>query len=390
MLHAVERDTSTCLSARWHDRQRRVGIAFFLIVVRNRVGVVVGSGELWCSLQQKVSSCIRLRGKQSGHHRGHCLVDCGAPPWWIHDWRCPSGSRNRVLLPIPNSLAVAFLYAVDVDRLPDRRRQMLAPATSAIWVCECGWRNRDSNAVCGGFGKLGCKKPRPAQGLHPEDLSSQLAEFVLSEAEMPASAAATASEDLPPDAFEMRLLSLLREEPETQPQPQATSSLEEWLRPAQASDTTADSTPPQSPQLQRQYSPSAQEAPEYWTCNCGFRNRMSNAACGGTGHLGCGLPRPGGAGIQPQRPRENLEKGYRAVQEKQVSPAESPAETDSAVGSGALAAGQEGSLSSPPPLGGPWVCTSLLTEHACGGRLPPFWYQVKDGTERLRIGLQGV
>ena len=28
-----------------------------------------------------------------------------------------------------------------------------------------------------------------------------------------------------------------------------------------------------------------------WLCRCGFRNRASNSNCGGTGHLGCSLPK---------------------------------------------------------------------------------------------------
>jgi len=42
-----------------------------------------------------------------------------------------------------------------------------APAPSAApgigeWICDCGFKNKDRNEVCGGAGPMGCKAPRPA------------------------------------------------------------------------------------------------------------------------------------------------------------------------------------------------------------------------------------
>lgn len=87
---------------------------------------------------------------------------------------------------------------------------MLAHGAAALWVCECGFRNRDSNVVCGGFGKLGCKKPRPQS--QQEDLTqhpglSLQADVVLTET--PVSPALDVS---PPDDLELKLLSLLQRE----------------------------------------------------------------------------------------------------------------------------------------------------------------------------------
>ena len=152
---------------------------------------------------------------------------------------------------------------------------MLAHGAAALWVCECGFRNRDSNVVCGGFGKLGCKKPRPQS--QQEDLTqhpglSLQADVVLTET--PAGPALDVS---PPDDLELKLLSLLQREPELQP-------------PLDATDTT-DSQILGNAAVQLLPSQSTPEMLE-WTCQCGFRNRASNAVCGGTGRLGCGLPGP--------------------------------------------------------------------------------------------------
>ena len=228
---------------------------------------------------------------------------------------------------------------------------MLATSATTTWTCECGFRNRDSNSVCGGAGKLGCKKPRPREGGLAEDLSAQLAEFVLQAEEEPHShdppsrAAASQAAELPPDDLELALLSRLQKEmfqqvPETA---QAASPLE-WLRPPTEEKPAATLI---APEQQTPHSQSGKEMPE-WTCVCGFRNRGSNASCGGTGRLGCGLPRPDG------RPRTRTD-------ESQTSEAQ-------AAGSSA-SEGYGAPKQLLPP--GVWVCAcgfrNRTTNKRCGG-----------------------
>ncbi|CAE7587994.1 SIS8 [Symbiodinium sp. CCMP2456] len=235
---------------------------------------------------------------------------------------------------------------------------MLAHGAAALWVCECGFRNRDSNVVCGGFGKLGCKKPRPSS--QHEDLPQHPGRNLHADAVLTETPAGPALDVSPPDDLELKLLSLLQREPESQPPLHATDATD-----------TKDSQILGNAAVQSLPSQSTPEMLE-WTCQCGFRNRASNAVCGGTGRLGCGLPRPGsfqtpGAGSgsspspQPAKPAKPAKL--------QVAPvhAEATAEEPEKV----AGSGSQATATATVP-GGAWVCTSCgwrnqACNDVCGG-----------------------
>eukprot|EP00434_Breviolum_minutum_P005141 symbB.v1.2.004533.t1/scaffold256.1/size249868/4 len=123
-----------------------------------------------------------------------------------------------------------------------------------------------------------------------------------------------------------------------------------------------------------------------WLCRCGFRNRGSNSTCGGTGHLGCSLPRATGefqeAGGALQAPSEawvctcgfrNRPTNTRCggtgsmgcstlrpdLEQKRL--AEST-EADATVGGPAPPPKSEGAM----PLMGSWICTSCGWKNSAG------------------------
>eukprot|EP01065_Artemidia_motanka_P012709 TRINITY_DN17018_c0_g1_i1.p1 TRINITY_DN17018_c0_g1~~TRINITY_DN17018_c0_g1_i1.p1 ORF type:complete len:367 (+),score=130.97 TRINITY_DN17018_c0_g1_i1:73-1101(+) len=79
----------------------------------------------------------------------------------------PIGPKPQPQLPDPPQLPAAGTLppaAVGAGTLPPARQPTrYRPADDVRWVCQCGWKNRIANSVCGGVnGKLGCKTPRPA------------------------------------------------------------------------------------------------------------------------------------------------------------------------------------------------------------------------------------
>ncbi|CAK9027472.1 V-type proton ATPase 16 kDa proteolipid subunit [Durusdinium trenchii] len=178
----------------------------------------------------------------------------------------------------------------------------------STWQCgKCGFNNRPGNNVCGGTGSLGCKQPRPdrqvdlgSRALAEADMVQDLERRLLLESlgldegyrappPDPAIAAvfkgnqqipvpeAFPPDILPPSIFTTKAATFA--EPRSPPPAptEAQSSLSPSFLPAEAPAVSAAS--------------GASGAGVEWLCRCGFRNRASNSTCGGTGHLGCSLPK---------------------------------------------------------------------------------------------------
>lgn len=91
------------------------------------------------------------------------------------DWVCECGFKNR-----PNNdvcggkgnMGCNLPRAdgeVDGDEVAPTNfagKASKAKPTSSMesaWICDCGFQNKEINAVCGGKGNMGCKEPRPDQ-----------------------------------------------------------------------------------------------------------------------------------------------------------------------------------------------------------------------------------
>lgn len=131
------------------------------------------------------------------------------------------------------------------------------------WTCQCGFRNRDMNQVCGGNGPMGCKTPKP-QGAGAAGLGA-----------VPAFQAMPSVSYAPVRQGKGGMVA------RTTPYGFGGKG----LHPLQSFDfglglpgVALGATPGV---------PSANKAFAVWTCRCGFSNRASNMVCGGGGNLGC-------------------------------------------------------------------------------------------------------
>eukprot|EP00440_Ansanella_granifera_P021553 gb/GFBE01023394.1/.p1 GENE.gb/GFBE01023394.1/~~gb/GFBE01023394.1/.p1 ORF type:complete len:645 (+),score=36.21 gb/GFBE01023394.1/:1-1935(+) len=166
------------------------------------------------------------------------------------EWYCSCGFRNRA----SNALcggngrlgcgsaradssskltATRQLCGVERDTLPpDANFPASLLTANSPWICKCGFRNRAANIRCGGVGNLGCQGPRP-QINHASINQTQFASA---------------------HVVQSQRCKTMRDNP---------------------SRATADLV-----------SGSA------WICgNCAFSNQASNDKCGGSGSLGCKMPR---------------------------------------------------------------------------------------------------
>ncbi|CAK0882968.1 unnamed protein product [Prorocentrum cordatum] len=65
---------------------------------------------------------------------------------------------------LPPELAKFFGGGEDGDaskKLRQAKGRGKGKDTGPSWFCSCGFSNKGTNEVCGGWGPLGCKKPRP-------------------------------------------------------------------------------------------------------------------------------------------------------------------------------------------------------------------------------------
>lgn len=145
------------------------------------------------------------------------------------------------------------------------------------WTCQCGFRNRDMNQVCGGNGPMGCKTPKPkgaagAAGPGAVPLAFQAAP----QQAMPSVSYAPVRQGkgamvarTTPYGFGGKGLQGL----------QALQALQGLPLQFDFGLGLAGAVPAAMP--------GANKAFGTWTCRCGFSNRASNMVCGGGGDLGC-------------------------------------------------------------------------------------------------------
>jgi len=83
---------------------------------------------------------------------------CPVPPEaFLGQWIASNGDNVLVVKAEENSRMLKAILTK-----PEGAKVAAKPKPGP-WVCNCGFKNKSSNQVCGGSGPIGCKQPRPVQ-----------------------------------------------------------------------------------------------------------------------------------------------------------------------------------------------------------------------------------
>eukprot|EP00928_Gymnodinium_smaydae_P072760 TRINITY_DN56058_c0_g1_i1.p1 TRINITY_DN56058_c0_g1~~TRINITY_DN56058_c0_g1_i1.p1 ORF type:complete len:328 (-),score=29.78 TRINITY_DN56058_c0_g1_i1:92-976(-) len=167
--------------------------------------------------------------------------------------------------------------------------------SSAEWKCDkCNFKNKSSNAVCGGVGPLGCKTPREGS----VDLSSSFFNWMpgMTRSSSMSSIASSdgrwtcecgfvnrSSNDMCGGAGPMGCKKTRSLATSAAPNRNDLWVCKDCGFKNRSTNTVCGGAGPMG---------CKKEAPDRWICECGFINQPGNTLCGGSGDLGCNAPRP--------------------------------------------------------------------------------------------------
>lgn len=147
------------------------------------------------------------------------------------------------------------------------------------WTCQCGFRNRDMNQVCGGNGPMGCKTPKPKGS--PADAAGTAGTLGAGLGAVPLAFQAAPLQVMPSVSYA--------------PVRQGNGAMVARTTPYGFGGKGLQSFPSFDfglglaglAGLAGAPVGAANKALGTWTCRCGFSNRANNLVCGGGGDLGC-------------------------------------------------------------------------------------------------------
>jgi hypothetical protein len=144
----------------------------------------------------------------------------------------------------------------------------LANGEDGPWICSCGFKNKAINAVCGGVGPMGCKKPRPGTTSSASADSTQaMLNSNASVDSMQAMLVGNAGIDSMQAMFGGNV---------------GIESMQAMWN-GGANGASVEEVPAVTPMQE--------PVCQVWTCVCGTANLLSNSVCGGNTKRGCRRPR---------------------------------------------------------------------------------------------------